>query len=145
VAKILLEEAKTKYGPSIIRSMTHDKDDDGATPLLLGVGKGGTSIVQLLLAYKANPNHKNKENVFPVHSAARTGDLDILKLLCEVSIYHVGLLGPGALGPWGSRALGLLGPGALGPWGSWALGLLGPGALGLLVSWGFKGTKKALN
>lgn len=86
VAEILLEEAKEKYGPSIVRNMTHDKDDDGATPLLLGVGKGGTNIVQLLLNYQANPNQRNKEMAFPIHVAARTGDLDTLKLLCQVSM-----------------------------------------------------------
>lgn len=84
VAKILLESAKNKHGASVIREMTHDRDDDGATPLLLGVGKGGTSIVKLLLSYRANPNHRNKENVFPVHSAARTGDLATLTLLYQV-------------------------------------------------------------
>ena len=81
VAKILLEKGKEN---EIVAKMTHDKDDDGATPLLLGVGKGGTDIVRLLLSYRANPNQRNKENVFPVHSAARTGDLDTLRLLCEV-------------------------------------------------------------
>lgn len=88
VAKILLESAKAKYGTSVIREMTHDRDDDGATPLLLGVGKGGTSIVKLLLSYRANPNHRNKENVFPVHSAARTGDLETLRLLYQVIITY---------------------------------------------------------
>ena len=61
------------------------KDDDGATPLLLGVGKGGTNIINLLLDFNANPNQRNKENVYPVHSAARTGDIETLKLLCKVS------------------------------------------------------------
>ena len=85
VAKILLQSAKDQ-DPQVVQKMTHDKDDDGATPLLLGVGKGGTDIVRLLLSFKANPNQRNKENVFPVHSAARTGDLDTLRLLCEVRL-----------------------------------------------------------
>ncbi len=86
VADVLLVEAKKRFGSTIVSQMTRDKDDDGATPLLLGVGKGGKDIVALLLnVYKANPNQKNKENIFPVHSAARTGDLKTLKLLCDVS------------------------------------------------------------
>ena len=84
VAKVLLEEAQKKFGRDTVRNMVHDKDDDGSSPLLLGVGKGGTKIIKLLLSYKANPNQKNNENTFCVHSAARTGDLDTLELLIEV-------------------------------------------------------------
>ena len=84
VAKILLENAQNNFGESACMKMVEDRDDDGATPLLLGVGKGGTDIVNLLLKFNANPHQKNKENLYPVHSAARTGDLDTLKLLCEV-------------------------------------------------------------
>ena len=84
VAKILLETAQDKFGSAFVKSMMHDRDDGGATPLLLAVGKGGTSIVHLLLSFHANPNQRNKENVFPVHSAARTGNLDTLALLCQV-------------------------------------------------------------
>ena len=83
IAQILLKEANEKFGEEFINNMTRDKDDDGATPLLLGVSKGGTDIVQLLLEYRANPNQKNKENNFAAHSAARTGDLETLKLLFE--------------------------------------------------------------
>ena len=86
VAKVLLEEAHKKFGQNTVRDMVYGKDDDGASPLLLGVGKGGTEIVKLLLAYKANPNQKNHENTFCVHSAARTGDLNTLKLLIEVRL-----------------------------------------------------------
>ena len=83
IAHLLLQKADEMFGSEFIRKMTSDKDDDGATPLLLGVGKGGTDIVKLLLDYKANPNQCNKEYNFPVHSAARTGDLETLKLLLE--------------------------------------------------------------
>ena len=86
MAKTLLEVAQDKFGPVFVRSMTQDRDDGGATPLLLAVGKGGTDIVQLLLSNHANPNQRNKENVFPVHSAARTGNLDTLNLLFQVLI-----------------------------------------------------------
>ena len=85
----MLEEAEKKFGKSTVRNMIHDKDDDGASPLFLGVGKGGTEIVQLLLSSKANPNQKNHENNFPVHSAARTGDLNTLQLLIEVSTTYI--------------------------------------------------------
>ena len=84
MAKILLENAQNNFGEKACMEMCGDRDDDGATPLLLGVGKGGTDIVNLLLNFNANPHQKNKENLYPVHSAARTGDLDTLKLLCEV-------------------------------------------------------------
>ena len=85
VAKILLETAQDKFGPAFVKAMTGDRDDGGATPLLLGVGKGGTSIIHLLLSFHANPNQRNKDNVFPVHSAARTGNLDTLVLLYQVN------------------------------------------------------------
>ena len=85
----MLEEAEKKFGQKTMRNMIHHKDDDGASPLFLGVGKGGTEIVQLLLSSKANPNQKNHENNFPVHSAARTGDLDTLRLLIEVSTTYI--------------------------------------------------------
>ena len=52
----------------------------------IGVGKGGTDIVNLLLEFHKNPNQRNKENTYPVHSAARTGDLETLQLLHEVCI-----------------------------------------------------------
>ena len=83
IAHLLLKKADEMFGSEFIRKMTSDKDDDGATPLLLGVGKGGTDIVKLLLDYKADPNQYNKEFNFPVHSAARTGDLETLELLLE--------------------------------------------------------------
>ena len=85
VARILLETAQDKFGAAFVKSMTSDRDDGGATPLLLGVGKGGIDITHLLLLFHANPNQRNKENVFPVHSAARTGNLDTLALLYQVS------------------------------------------------------------
>ena len=85
VAKVLLDEANKNFGQNAVFEMIYGKDDDGASPLLLGVGKGGTGIVELLLSYKANPNQKNRENTFCIHSAARTGDLETLKLLISVT------------------------------------------------------------
>lgn len=61
-----------------------DKDDDGSTPLLLAVGSGRSEIVKMLLERKDNVNTRNKMLVHPVHSAARTGDLEILKILVKV-------------------------------------------------------------
>ena len=49
VAKVLLDEANKNFGQSSVFEMIYGKDDDGASPLLLGVGKGGTGIVELLL------------------------------------------------------------------------------------------------
>ena len=45
VAKVLLDEANKNFGQSAVFEMIYGKDDDGASPLLLGVGKGGTGIV----------------------------------------------------------------------------------------------------
>lgn len=84
VAITLLEGAQDKFGPAFVKTMVHERDEGGATSLLLAVGKGGTDIVRLLLSNHANPNQRNKENVFPVHSAARTGNLDTLQILCQV-------------------------------------------------------------
>ena len=92
IAKFLLESAQKQdetYGSNITKSMCQDQDDDGATPLLLGVAKGGTKIVELLLEHGANPNQHNRENVYPVHSAARFGDLDTLKMLCVTLHPHL--------------------------------------------------------
>lgn len=66
--------------------MLEDRDVAGATPFLLAVGSGQTSVVQLLLNKKADVNVPNALKVYPVHSAARTGDLQTLKLLVDVSI-----------------------------------------------------------
>ena len=58
--------------------MLRDADEEGCTPLLLGVGSGRTAIVRLLLDHRANVNTTSKTMVYPVHSAARTGDLETL-------------------------------------------------------------------
>lgn len=39
--------------------MLRDKDDEGSTPLLLGVGSGRKEIVRILLDHKANVNTTN--------------------------------------------------------------------------------------
>ena len=86
IAELLLREGEKRFGQGYVKEMLQDQDDDGATPLLLAVGSGKTAIVELLLKRKANVNWPNKELVFPMHSAARTGDLMTLKLLIEVNI-----------------------------------------------------------
>ena len=93
VAITLLEGAQDKFGPAFVKTMVHERDEGGATSLLLAVGKGGTDIVRLLLSNHANPNQRNKQNVFPVHSAARTGNLDTLQILCQVKEFLIPRLG----------------------------------------------------
>ena len=77
----------------MIRHIRGHSNEGGATSLLLAVGKGGTDIVRLLLLNHANPNQRNKDNVFPVHSAARTGNLDTLQILCQVKEFLIPRLG----------------------------------------------------
>ncbi len=81
VARIILESVE-KNDQKCRVQMIQDKDDNGATPLMLGVGKG-PDIINLLLGHHANPNQRNKENTFPLHTAARTGDILTTKLLVE--------------------------------------------------------------
>ena len=59
--------------------MLKDTDEEGCTPLLLGVGSGSSDVVRLLLRHKAHVNVTTKALVYPVHTAARTGDLETLQ------------------------------------------------------------------
>lgn len=68
--------------------MLEDQDNVGATPFLLAVGSGKTEIVELLLSKKADVNVPNKQSVYPIHSAARTGDLETLKILVDVRFFY---------------------------------------------------------
>ena len=43
--------------------MLRDKDDEGSTPLLLGVGGGKIDVVQVLLEHDANVNEANNAKV----------------------------------------------------------------------------------
>ena len=61
--------------------MMKDLDEEGCSPLLLGVGSGQVDIVRLLLDKHANVNITNKDLIYPVHSASRIGDLETLKIL----------------------------------------------------------------
>ncbi len=63
--------------------MMQDRDEEGSTPLLLGVGSGKREVVRVLLDHEANVNTTNKDLIYPVHSAARTGDMETLKILVE--------------------------------------------------------------
>ena len=44
--------------------MMRDEDEEGSTPLLLGVGSGTTRVVELLVDNKANVNQHNKVRTF---------------------------------------------------------------------------------
>ena len=53
---------------------------DGQTPLHLAVEKGHLSLVNLLLAQKAQVNAKNKEGKTALHLACEKGRLEITNL-----------------------------------------------------------------
>ncbi len=40
--------------------MLKDRDEEGSTPLLLGVGSGKQEVVSILIDYNANVNSTNK-------------------------------------------------------------------------------------
>ena len=50
---------------------------------LAGVSSGNSELVSKLLDHGATVNLKNGEGQFPLHSAARVGDLQTVKLLVE--------------------------------------------------------------
>ena len=89
ITKVLLEVSEKLFDFNFVRGMLKDRDEEGASPLLLAVGSGSEEIVQLLMKYNVNTNANNKQLMFPVHSAARTGDIKTLKLLIEVMKYCV--------------------------------------------------------
>ena len=61
-------------------------DNGGETPLALAVNIGSTNIVQKLLEkYNANPSIADSSHTYPIHNAAKSGNVDILKLLLDVS------------------------------------------------------------
>ena len=61
-------------------------DNGGETPLALAVNIGSTDIVKMLLVdYNANPSIADSSHTYPIHNAAKSGNVDILRLLLEVS------------------------------------------------------------
>ena len=75
------------------------KDDDGNTALMLAVTSGNSDCVRKLLKYglAMDVNTPNSQHEFPLHSAARTGDLLTVKILVNVSFRKIVFL---ALGFW---------------------------------------------
>ena len=62
--------------------------EDGNTLLHLAVQSDGLDVVDLLLNLGANPSIKNLKNETPAHTAARAGNLQILKFLVENGGLH---------------------------------------------------------
>ena len=63
------------------------RDNSGETPLALAVNIGSTKIVEMLLAdHNANPSIADFSHTYPIHNAAKSGNVDILKLLLEVRL-----------------------------------------------------------
>ena len=62
--------------------------EDGNTLLHLAVQSDSLDIVDLLLNLGANPSIKNLKNETPAHTAARAGNLQILKFLVENGGLH---------------------------------------------------------
>ena len=61
---------------------------DGNTLLHYAVQADSLEVVDLLLNHGANPSIKNSRNETPAHSAARAGNLNILKFLVENGGLH---------------------------------------------------------
>lgn len=62
-------------------------DNSGETPLALAVNIGSTKIVEMLLEnHNANPSIADSSHTYPIHNAAKSGNVEILKLLLEVRI-----------------------------------------------------------
>ena len=61
---------------------------DGNTLLHVAVQSDSLEVIDLLLTYGANPSIQNLKNETPAHTAARTGNLPILKYLIENGGLH---------------------------------------------------------
>ena len=59
-------------------------DISGETPLSLAVNIGSLEIVEILLENHANPSIPDFSHTYPLHDAAKSGNVDIIKLLLEV-------------------------------------------------------------
>ena len=63
-------------------------DNGGETPLALAVNIGSTNIVKMLLEkYNANPSIADSSHTYPIHNAAKSGNVEILRLLLQVSFF----------------------------------------------------------
>lgn len=65
-------------------SVEHNSDvnaqnNDGDTPLYYAIVKESPEIIEYLLSKGANDLIKNKSGLFPLHEAAITGNLEIVK------------------------------------------------------------------
>ena len=70
-------------------STLNRQDEQGDTPLMLAVKKRGPKskeIVQLLLDNKADQDIPNLSQSYPMHVAAKNGDIEILQLLIDVRV-----------------------------------------------------------
>ena len=63
-------------------------DNGGETPLALAVNIGSINIVKMLLEnYNANPSIADSSHTYPIHNAAKSGNVEILRLLLQVSFF----------------------------------------------------------
>ena len=82
---IVAEKGLLKCAKKLIQknSLLDIFNADNATPLMLSVLKGHSSIVPILLQNGANPNLQNTENKTALHYAAMGGNVTCLQLLLE--------------------------------------------------------------
>ena len=85
LVEMLTYAAKQVYGKDELKQMLREVDLDSNSPLLLAVESGSVDIVRHLLELGADVNQSNNKRVYPLHLACTNGNLEIVKLLLQVS------------------------------------------------------------
>lgn len=105
--------ALVKVDPSLLRAEAEagaDRDDDGATPLLVAARRGHAECVRVLLDLGPGDTIKqvNAKGRSALHAAARGDHVHVARLLVERGLKVCGVLGVGVgwvLGVWTGRPL----------------------------------------
>ncbi len=80
-------ECKTLYNRDyIFNTLVQAENLEGETPLLIAIKSSNIAIARQLIHF-CSDTIKDIDKVFPIHSAALTGNVDMIDLLMKVSFF----------------------------------------------------------
>lgn len=83
VVNVYIEECVAIYGKEFLINLVQDEDIKEETSLLMAIKSSNIAIVQLLIPFFNKNSIRELDKVFPVHSAAITGNIDLIEILLD--------------------------------------------------------------